>query len=84
MGIMNLNKVLVSDKIASDCLQVFEGTGIELTYRPGLSKKELLEIIPDYNGLIVRSATKVTKEVIEAAINLEVKNHIKVSNENQL
>ena len=72
MSVLKLNKVLVSDKIASDCLKVFENSGIDVKYQPGLSKTELLEIISDYNGLIVRSATKVTADVIKAASNLEV------------
>ena len=72
MGLLKLRKVLVSDKIANDCLEVFKGKGVEVTYKPGLSKTELIDIIPEFNGLIVRSATKVTAEVIKAAVNLEV------------
>lgn len=64
--------MLISDKIANDCLEAFEGKGVEVTYKPGLSKTELINIIPEYNGLIVRSATKVTADVIKAAINLEI------------
>ena len=76
MGLLKLSKVLVSDKIAPDCLEVFEGSGVEVTYQPGLSKDELLEVIPKYNGIIVRSATKLTAEVIKAATNLEVRSQV--------
>ena len=72
MSLLKLRKVHVSDKIASECLEAFKGKGVEVTYKPGLSKTELLDIIPEYNGLIVRSATKVTADVIRAAVNLEV------------
>ena len=72
MSLLKLRKVLVSDKIANDCLEAFKGKGVEVTYKPGLSKTELIDIIPEYNGIIVRSATKVTADVIKAAVNLEV------------
>lgn len=72
MSLLKLRKVLVSDKIANDCLEAFKGKGVEVTYKPGLSKTELLDIIPEYNGIIVRSATKVTADVIKAAVNLEI------------
>lgn len=72
MSLLRLRKVLISDKIAGDCLEAFNGKDVEVTYKPGLSKKELIEIIPEYNGIIVRSATKVTADVIKAATNLEV------------
>jgi len=72
MGILKLQKVLISDKIADVCVKTFKENGIDVTYRPGLSKSELIEIIPEFNGLIVRSATKVTADVIKAATNLEI------------
>lgn len=76
MSLLKLKKVLVSDKISSVCLDVFKDTGVEVTYSPGLSKGDLMNIIPEYNGLIVRSATKVNADVIKAAKNLEVKSLI--------
>jgi len=61
-------KVLVSDNLAREGLDILEAAeGITADYRPGLSKEELLEIIGDYTALVVRSGTKVTAEVIEAA-----------------
>ncbi len=66
-------KVLVSDKMGDAGLQIFEDQeGIELDVNTGLSPEELIEIIPQYDALAIRSATKVTKEVLETASNLKV------------
>ncbi len=66
-------KVLISDKLARegvDILKKFDE--IDLVFNPDLSKEEFLTEISDAHGLIVRSATKVTEEVIGAANNLQV------------
>ncbi|MBL22486.1 MAG: phosphoglycerate dehydrogenase [Rhodospirillaceae bacterium] len=65
-------KVLISDKLSQDAVKVFEDRGVEVDFKPGLDKDELLKIIGDYEGLAVRSATKVTTEVLDAAENLKV------------
>jgi D-3-phosphoglycerate dehydrogenase len=66
-----LEKVLVSDPVAPECLEVFkQAPGFEADYRPGLKVPELLEIIPAYAGLIVRSETKVTAALLERAERL--------------
>jgi D-3-phosphoglycerate dehydrogenase / 2-oxoglutarate reductase len=66
-------KVLISDNVAPEAIQILESTGkIEVHNRAGLSPQNLLEIISEYDGLIIRSATKVTKEVIEAGTRLKV------------
>ena len=65
-------KVLVSDPIAPQGVDILKDAGLEVTEQSGLSSEELAKIIPDYDAIIVRSATKVTKEVIEAAQNLKV------------
>ncbi len=64
-------RVLVSDPVAPECIAVFKHeAGFEADYKAGLSKEDLLEIIPAYAGLIVRSETKVTADVIERAGSL--------------
>jgi D-3-phosphoglycerate dehydrogenase len=65
-------KVLISDKLSELALDVFRARGVEVDYAPGLSAEELAERIAGYDGLAVRSASKVTAEVLAKAENLEV------------
>jgi D-3-phosphoglycerate dehydrogenase / 2-oxoglutarate reductase len=67
-------KVLVSDKISSAALAIFKREGVEVDYLPdlGKDKDKLLEVIGQYDGLAIRSATKVTEKIIAAAKNLKV------------
>lgn len=66
-------KVLVSDKLSPKGIKIFEETeGIHVDVKTGMSAEELLACIPDYDALVVRSATKVTSTVIKAAKNLKV------------
>lgn len=65
-------KVLISDKMSPLAEQTFKDRGIDVDFKPGLSKEELIEIIGDYDGLAIRSSTKVTPNVLKAATNLKV------------
>ncbi|MGH7293923.1 MAG: NAD(P)-dependent oxidoreductase, partial [Polyangiaceae bacterium] len=66
-----VERVLVSDPVAADCLEAFRGVqGFEVDHRPGLKPFDLMEIIPAYSGLIVRSETKVTAALLERATSL--------------
>ena len=66
-------KVLVADNLSSLGVDILkQESGIDVDVNTGLSKEELIKIISSYEGLIVRSATKVTPDVIEAATNLKV------------
>ncbi|HHL40500.1 MAG TPA: phosphoglycerate dehydrogenase [Deltaproteobacteria bacterium] len=66
-------KVLISDSMSDKAREVFEKTpGIECDVQTGLSPDELREKIKEYHGLVVRSATKVTAHILEAAENLKV------------
>jgi D-3-phosphoglycerate dehydrogenase len=51
---------------------IFRDRGIDVDLRPGLTPAELRAIIPDYDGLAIRSATKVTRELLDAAPRLKV------------
>ncbi|WP_099825934.1 phosphoglycerate dehydrogenase [Oceaniglobus indicus] len=67
-------KVLVSDKLSETAVQIFRDRGIDVTFDPsiGKDKDKLLSVIGEYDGLAIRSATKVTAKVLEAATNLKV------------
>ena len=61
-------KILVSDKLAQEGLDLLEGQAdVELTVKTGLSEEELIGIIGEFDGLIIRSGTKVTAKVVAAA-----------------
>jgi D-3-phosphoglycerate dehydrogenase len=65
-------KVLISDPIAKEAIEILKGAGIEPVEQTGLTPEDLIKVIPEYDGIIVRSATKVTKDVIEAGKTLKV------------
>ena len=67
-------KVLVSDKLSKTAVQIFKDQGVDVDYLPdlGKDKEKLLEVIGQYDGLAIRSATKVTQKIIAAATNLQV------------
>ncbi|MEE9250232.1 MAG: phosphoglycerate dehydrogenase [Alphaproteobacteria bacterium] len=65
-------KVLISDQLSPRAAEIFEGRGIEVDARPGMKPEELLACIGEYDGLAVRSATKVTARLLDAAANLKV------------
>ena len=65
-------KVLISDQMDPKAAEIFRARGVEVDEITGLSKDELIKIIGQYDGLAIRSATKVTKEVLDAATNLKV------------
>ncbi len=67
-------KVLVSDKLSETAVQIFRDRGIDVDFLPdvGKDKDKLKEIIGQYDGLAIRSATKVTPSLLEAATNLKV------------
>lgn len=66
------NKVLISDKISQAAIDIFKNRGVEVDYKPGMTKDELIACIGEYAGLAIRSATKVDKDVLAAATNLKV------------
>ena len=67
-------KVLVSDKLSETAVQIFRDRGIEVDFDPSLGKDKdkLLSVIDQYDGLAIRSATKATEKIINAASNLKV------------
>ena len=67
-------RVLISDALSPAAVQIFKDRGIEVDFQPALGKDKdkLAEIIGNYDGLAIRSATKVTPKVLEKASNLKV------------
>jgi D-3-phosphoglycerate dehydrogenase len=65
-------RVLISDAMDPKAAAIFRERGIEVDEKPGLSPDELKAIIGEYDGLAIRSATKVTKALLEAADKLKV------------
>ena len=65
-------KVLISDPMDPNAAAIFRANGVEVDERPGLSKDELKAIIADYDGLAIRSATKVTADLLDSAASLKV------------
>ena len=65
-------KVLISDSMNSVIQKIFEKNNIAVDVKTGLSEEEIIKIIPKYHGMVVRSATKVTKNIIESAKSLKV------------
>ena len=65
-------KVLISDPMDPNAAAIFRANGVEVDDKPGLSKDELKAIIADYDGLAIRSATKVTADLLDSAASLKV------------
>jgi len=65
-------KVLISDSMSNIAQKIFEKNNIQFDVKTGLSEEEIIKIIPEYDGMVVRSATKVTKNIISAAKKLKV------------
>ncbi len=67
-------RVLVSDKLSETAVQIFRDRGVDVDYKPDLGKDKdaLLAVIGEYDGLAIRSATKVTPKIISAATRLKV------------
>src|SRR5512146_1194143 len=67
-------RVLLSDALAPAAVQIFKDRGIEVDFQPALGKdkEKLAEIIGNYDGLAIRSATKATAKILEKAAKLKV------------
>jgi len=65
-------RVLIADKLSPAAIDIFKQRGVDAEVKTGLAKEDLLKIVGDYDGVAIRSATKVDKDVIAAAKNLKV------------
>jgi len=68
-----MKKILIADALSSEALEELKTIpDFEVTLKTGMDEDELVKTIPEFNGTVVRSATKVTGRAIEAASNLEL------------
>jgi D-3-phosphoglycerate dehydrogenase len=68
-----IKKVLVSDPLSKKGLEILErAKDLKYDLKPGLSPEELKNIIPEYDGIIIRSETKLKADIIEAGMRLKV------------
>lgn len=65
-------KVLICDATAPAALEAMSAAGIEVVNKPDVTPDELMEMLPDYHGIVVRSRTKVRTPLIDVATNLKV------------
>src|SRR6476660_2773425 len=65
-------RVLISDKLSPAAVAIFKERGVQVDVKPGLDKEELAKIIGGYDGLAIRSATKVMAKLLERAAKLKV------------
>src|ERR687893_914347 len=71
---MPIPRVLISDALSPAAVQIFKDRGVEVDFQPdlGKDKDKLAAAIGDYDGLAIRSATKVTAKILERAAKLKV------------
>jgi D-3-phosphoglycerate dehydrogenase len=65
-------KVLIADDVGEECARILQKAGIEVDFRGKMKPDELKAAVPGYEGLIVRSAAKVSREIIEAGTKLKI------------
>jgi D-3-phosphoglycerate dehydrogenase len=67
-----MKKILISDSVDEKCTAILKSAGFSVDYKTDFSKVELLNVIPDYSALIVRSSTQVDAELIEKMQSMKV------------
>src|SRR6476469_5196879 len=67
-------RVLISDALSPAAVQIFRDRGVAVDFQPklGADKEKLAELVGEFDGLAIRSATKVTPKILERAKNLKV------------
>jgi D-3-phosphoglycerate dehydrogenase len=68
-----MKKILIADSLDKEAVELLKGVpGFEVTVKTGLDEAGLVQIVPGFNAVVVRSATKITKPVIDASAGLEI------------
>lgn len=70
--VVEIKSVLIVDGVGANCGEILKAHGIKSTYKSKITKEQLLQEIPKYDALVVRSASQVTKQVLDAGTNLKV------------
>lgn len=70
--VLQIKSVLIVDGVGANCSEILKAHGISSTNIAKISKEDILKEVPKYDALVVRSATQVTKAVLEAGVNLKV------------
>ena len=65
-------KILVCDKTEKECIEQLRQAGLEVDYRDDITPEELMTVLPAYDGMVVRSRTKVRQPLIDNCPNLKV------------
>ena len=65
-------KVLIADKMSEKAKEIFVEKGLDVDVKTGLDKNELISIAEKYDGIVVRSSTKITEKVLKKASNLKI------------
>jgi D-3-phosphoglycerate dehydrogenase len=65
-------RVLISDKLSPAAVQIFADRGVATVFQPGLDKDQLADMIGEFDGLAIRSATKVTAKLLDRAKQLKI------------
>ena len=67
-----MDKIIVSDKLSQEGINILENEGFQVDCKYKLTPEELKKIIGDYQAIVIRSGTQLTKDIIENAANLKV------------
>ena len=70
-----MKKVLIADKMSIQAEKIFTANGINFDKKVGLSEEEICEIVNEYEGIVVRSATKITKKIMPRKLILGIISH---------
>jgi D-3-phosphoglycerate dehydrogenase len=69
---LSKSRLLIADAIHQDAIDLLKSAGLEVVVNPEISHDELIKIVSDFDAIVVRSRTKVTRDVIEAGKRLKV------------
>lgn len=69
---MDIKKVLITDQVSESMLAGLKAAGLSIEYSSDITAEDILNVIPEFDAILVRSRTQVTREVIEAGKNLKL------------